>query len=432
MNKKFLNDFNSFTTINFFRMLSKKVNWSVLAQCDFFAVERFVQSSGREAMRTVNPLRASIFDRKLFKKPIWNETYQAICKAYSASISLHPEFSIVPHKFGRYRLLYTGEKFIRPSTILRRVPVGFIRAVPDGVVTDLSVMSSERNGEQLLLLGPLRFVNSDCNPNCSYDFSSQMRIVELKVERRLLPGDEISLKYGPDFFEYDECKSRPCWLQKIGENYEYVFEYLLDDLLLDLSQEVVQQLNQESIVSNTATIVSNTASFELTSSQCGATRSKKRRICGRELVGELWFPAQGADGFSENLPGHRVPSSAFHPSTPLNDSVSVSSVINSDDCLTSPSTSTSKHGSTNLDETLDPILLRVSSPLLLCSNQPPAPPVSSIAESVKTYVHIKGNENFSPKLFEGSDVNLTDATALAEIFCSRFHLSDECSVSLFP
>ena len=255
-------------------MLSKKVNWSVLAQCDFFAVERFVQSSGREAMRTVKPLRASKFDRKLAKEPIWNETYQAICKAYS---DLHPDFSIVPDKFGGYRLLYIGEKIIKPSTILRRVPVGFIWAVPDGVVTDLSVLSSERNGEQLLLLGPLRFVNSDCNPNCSYDFSSQMGIVELKGERRLLPGDEIFVKYGPDFFEYNECKCRTCWLQKIGENCEYVFEYLLDDLLLDLSQEVVQQLNHESIVSNTATIVSNTASFELTSSQCWATRSKKKK-----------------------------------------------------------------------------------------------------------------------------------------------------------
>ena len=334
-------------------------------------------------------------------------------------------------KFGGNRLLFTGEKIIKPSTILRRVPVGFIRAVPDGVVTDLSVMSSERNGEQLLLLGPLRFVNSDCNPSCSYDLSSQMGIVELKVERRLLPGDEIFVKYGPDFFEYNECKCRTCWLQKIGENCEYVSEYLLDDLLINLSQEVVQQLNQESIVSNTATIVSNNASFELTSSQCGATRSKKRRIRGRELVEELWLSGQDADGFSENLPSHTVPSSAFHPSTPLNETVSVSSVIKSDDCLTSPSTSTSKNGSTNLDETLDPILLHVSSPLLLCSNQPPAPAVSSITESVKTYVHIKANENFSPKLFEGSDVNPTDATALAEIFCSRFHLSDECSSSLF-
>ena len=149
------------------------------------------------------------------------------------------------------------------------------------------------------------------------------------------------------------------------------------------------------------------------------------------MVEELWLSGQDADGFSENLPSLRVPSSAFRPSTPLNESNSVSSVINSDDCLTIPSTATSKNGSTNLDETLDPILLRVSSPLRLCSNQPPAPPVSSITESVKTYVHIKGNENFSPKLFEGSDVNLTDATALAEIFCSRFHLSDECSSSLF-
>ena len=73
------------------------------------------------------------------------------------------------NNFGGYRLLYVGKTVVQPPFVFRRKPVGFIRPIPDGVVTNLSVMSSERTGEQLLMLGPLRFGNSDCSPNCEYD-----------------------------------------------------------------------------------------------------------------------------------------------------------------------------------------------------------------------------------------------------------------------
>ena len=93
---------------------------------------------------------------------------------------------------------------------MRRNPVGFVAAIPDGVVTDLSVMSSENTGEQLLLLGPVRFVNSDCTPNCEYDFTSDSGIVQLKVKQRISPGDELFVKYGPEFFEFNSCLCRTC------------------------------------------------------------------------------------------------------------------------------------------------------------------------------------------------------------------------------
>ena len=43
-------------------MLPKNVNWSILAQCDFFAVEKMVQTADRPAMKTIEPLRESIFN----------------------------------------------------------------------------------------------------------------------------------------------------------------------------------------------------------------------------------------------------------------------------------------------------------------------------------------------------------------------------------
>ena len=191
--------------------MNKKTDWSIIAQCDYFAVKRFVQTAGREAMCTVVPMRETLFERKITRDVAWREAYEAVCQAYN---QLKPNFAIRQDNFGGYCLAYTGKVTVQASTIFRRVPIGFVRAVPDGVVTDLSVMSSQRTGEQLLLLGPLRFVNSDCSPNCEYEFSSSAGYVELRVKRRINPGEEILVKYGPEFFEFRECQCRTCEVKR--------------------------------------------------------------------------------------------------------------------------------------------------------------------------------------------------------------------------
>ena len=124
-------------------MLPKNVHWSILAQCDFFTVESLVQTSDRPAMKTIEPLRESIFQRKLANNTNWKETFDVVCSAYG---NLSPNFKICHDNFGGYRLMYKGTQALSPSTVLKRVPVGFIAAVPEGVVTDLSVMASERTG----------------------------------------------------------------------------------------------------------------------------------------------------------------------------------------------------------------------------------------------------------------------------------------------
>ena len=134
----------------------KKVEWSILAQCDLFAVKRLVETENRPAMKTVQPLRETIFNRKILKEKKWNDTYEAVCEAYK---QLPPNFKIAHDSFCGYRLLYTGKNVVKPPHVFKPSPIGFVKAVPDGVVTDLSVMSSRRTNEQLLLLGPIRFVN---------------------------------------------------------------------------------------------------------------------------------------------------------------------------------------------------------------------------------------------------------------------------------
>ena len=175
-------------------MLPRKVDWSILAQCDSFAVKKLVETLERPAMQPIQTLRESSFERKLSSDCRFRETFEAICLAYT---KLEPSFKIRYDNYGGYRLLYEGTEIVWPPAIFKRNPLGFVTPVPDGVVTDLSLMSSERTGQQLLLLGPIRFVNSDCNPNCEYDFSSDCGIVQLRVKRKIKPGDEIFVKYGP-------------------------------------------------------------------------------------------------------------------------------------------------------------------------------------------------------------------------------------------
>ena len=60
------------------------------------------------------------------------------------------------------------------------------------------------------MLGPVRFVNSDCNPNAEYDFSSENKVVKLRSLRSINPKEEILVKYSEDFFESYCCLCRSC------------------------------------------------------------------------------------------------------------------------------------------------------------------------------------------------------------------------------
>ena len=193
------------------KKLPKNIDPYTVAQCDFFAVESLVQTSERPSMRTIEPMNAVIFQRKLSRDIKWRETFDAVCAA---------------------------------------------------------VMSSERTGETLLLLGPLRFPNLDCKPNCEYDYSSDSGIVQLRVRRRVNPGDELFVKYGPEFFEANACRCRTCDLKR-KEDIEnsFLFDLLLQDCLEDVVENVIEELERIS------PIISST--FEL---------PKRKRLRGRKLI----------------------------------------------------------------------------------------------------------------------------------------------------
>ena len=121
-------------------MLPRKVDWSILAQCDSFAVKKLVETLERPAMQPIQTLRESRFERKLSSDCRVRDKFEAICLAYT---KFEPSFKIRYDNYGGYKLLYEGNEIVWPPAIFKRNPLGFGTPVPDGVVTDLSLMSSE-------------------------------------------------------------------------------------------------------------------------------------------------------------------------------------------------------------------------------------------------------------------------------------------------
>jgi hypothetical protein len=69
---------------------------------------------------------------------------------------------------------------------------------------DFSVMQSARTGRFNLFLGPARFVNHDCMPNCEF-ISVGDSIVSFRTVRPIKPGEELTVSYGDHYFGDGNC-----------------------------------------------------------------------------------------------------------------------------------------------------------------------------------------------------------------------------------
>ncbi|KAL7265909.1 histone lysine methyltransferase Set9, partial [Rhizina undulata] len=82
--------------------------------------------------------------------------------------------------------------------------------------SDFSVIYTSRIGGMSLLLGPARFVNHDCDPNCKFLTTNKDNIT-LIVLRDIKIGDEITVRYADDYFgdQNRECLCRTCegWIR---------------------------------------------------------------------------------------------------------------------------------------------------------------------------------------------------------------------------
>ena len=72
------------------------------------------------------------------------------------------------------------------------------------------MITRKSSSREYLLLGPVRFINSDCDPNCEYEFTSDDDIVRIRTLKKIKPGDEVTVKYGDEFFAANTCQCRTC------------------------------------------------------------------------------------------------------------------------------------------------------------------------------------------------------------------------------
>ncbi|KAG0369692.1 Histone-lysine N-methyltransferase set9 [Gamsiella multidivaricata] len=72
--------------------------------------------------------------------------------------------------------------------------------------SDFSVIKTSRRGT-CLFLGPARFVNHDCDPNCSF-MSAGSNVIYFKVLRRINVNDEITTHYGDNYFGVNNQESK--------------------------------------------------------------------------------------------------------------------------------------------------------------------------------------------------------------------------------
>ena len=219
--------------------MDRKVDWKTLAHCDGQAVKLAVEYGGLKAERVLILQSRRIFDKTCQENEVWRNCYELCCKAYR---DLEGSFKIVHDRYGGYKLIYCGKDKVTAGTLFKKTPIGFITPVPEDFSCSLSVMEKSSNGKLNLMLGPLRFINSDCEPNSKYDFSSDQQLVRIETLKKILPGDEILVKYSCHFFEDNKCGCLTC-----VRNAAHVH--------LDAEKEISSEITVEYISSDTTDII---------------------------------------------------------------------------------------------------------------------------------------------------------------------------------
>ena len=265
-------------------------------------------------------------------------------------------------------------------------------------------------------------MNSDCTPNCEYDFTSDTGIVQLKVKRRISHGDDLFVKYGPEFFEFNSCLCRTCEISKTDNLlFEVTFDLLLGDLITDLADEELLSLRSDTVESP----VYFTEEPVL----------KKRRIRGRELI-EIFNAATSSPLSTENSP--KIASDESSMSCADTESVQESE----DESPTSSYVLTDSDCDVG-SEKFSPSIKRIFPvpnivyPSLEKSGGagedlevPPDMPDLSDSEISFSHCIEETSSSVTEKLFDGSELTAEETAILTDLLCSRFNLSDVCASSI--
>ena len=244
----------------------------------------------------------------------------------------------------------------------------------------------------------------------------------MKLKRRISPGDELFVKYGPEFFEFNSCLCRTCEISKTDNLlFEVTFDLLLGDLITDLADEELLSLRSETVESP----VYITEEPVL----------KKRRIRGRELI-EIFNAATSSPLSTENIP--KIASDESSMSCADTESVQESEdesptssyVLADSDCdVGSEKFSPSIEGTFPVPNIVYPSFEK-SGGAGEDLEVPPDMPDLSDSEISFSHCIEETSSSVTEKLFDGSEQTAEEAAILTDLLCSRFNLSDVCASSV--
>lgn len=79
-------------------------------------------------------------------------------------------------------------------------------------VNDFSVFTRKRSQKHHIYLGPAAYVNHDCESNAVFSPIGEPSYIEISSLKVILPGEEITVFYGHDFFgqSNEQCACLTC------------------------------------------------------------------------------------------------------------------------------------------------------------------------------------------------------------------------------
>ena len=87
--------------------------------------------------------------------------------------------------------------------------------VLESCLKDFSIVYSKRLKRSLLMLGPVSFVNHDCDSNCYYTINEKNEMF-LITKRSIQKGDEITTYYDDNYFDLNNINCECCSCEKNG------------------------------------------------------------------------------------------------------------------------------------------------------------------------------------------------------------------------
>ena len=91
-------------------------------------------------------------------------------------------------------------------------------SVSSAVLSIIVGLTESKNPRDRLLLGPLRFVNHDCEANVEFLPKGDKHEIMVRALRRINKGEEITVRYGKEYFaaDNDRCLCGSCEVRSRG------------------------------------------------------------------------------------------------------------------------------------------------------------------------------------------------------------------------